>query len=394
MNKTRLLLVDDERNILDGLQRLLRPLRHEWNVRAASSARDALAMLDTEPADVIISDMRMPEMDGATFLGIVKRRAPGTVRLVLTGQTDHDATMRAIPVAHQFLSKPCDPVELLDTLGRVRHVLQALGDERVGKAIGGGLGNLPAAPDVWMRLTTVLQDEDVSVADIGKVVAADPAIAAKLLQLTNSPFFGLRRTISSVVEAVTYLGISQVKSLVLVLGADEGLPVQSTYFDAHAFQLHSMRTGQLARYIAVGRHQEDDCFAAGLLHDIGKLILASALPARYDAIVSAAATSGRAFDEEEAATDDCAPHPALGAYLLNLWGLPWHVVEAVANHEHVPQTEASALGTAGAVYIAHQLLAEAMADGPGKLDRAFVDRVGLGERIPEWRTRAAEMVCS
>ena len=200
--KVRLLLVDDERNILEGLQRLLRPLRAEWEVRTAGSAREALSMLEQQPADVVVSDMRMPEMDGAAFLARVKDRFPSVVRIVLSGQTDPQAALRVVPVAHQFLSKPCEPAVLLETLGRVGNALKALGDERVGAALGGGVGSLPPAPAVWVALTEMLRDENVSAARVGGLLEGDPAIAAKLLQLTNSPFFGLRRRISNIVGAV------------------------------------------------------------------------------------------------------------------------------------------------------------------------------------------------
>jgi len=110
MRPLRLILVDDERNVLEGLRRLLRPLRATWEVRTATSGVEALALLDAQPADVIVTDMRMPAMDGARLLSIVKERAPDTIRIVLSGQTDHATALRVIPLAHQFLGKPCDPV--------------------------------------------------------------------------------------------------------------------------------------------------------------------------------------------------------------------------------------------------------------------------------------------
>jgi HD-like signal output (HDOD) protein/ActR/RegA family two-component response regulator len=393
-NPLILLLVDDEPNVLDGLRRLLRPLRKEWEVRTAGSGREALGLIAEEPPDVIISDMRMPEMDGAALLAIAKLQAPSAVRIVLSGQTDREAALRAVPVAHQFLSKPCAPAELFDTLARVRGALHVLGDERVALAIGGGAGSLPSPPTTWTRLIGMLDDERVSIADVGAVVQCDPAIASKLLQLTNSPFFGLRRRISNVVEAVSYLGLTLVKSLVLSLSASEELPVRASCFDLHKFQKRSMQTAQLAKCVMDRPKLADDCFTAGLLHDIGHLLVASAMPEQYDAIARAAAASGRSLEEEGAAAAQYPSHARIGAYLLNLWGLPWPLVEAVANHSNAPDVETRELATAGAVYVGRQLLKETTESGPATLDEGFVARVGLTSHIPAWRTRARELAQS
>jgi HD-like signal output (HDOD) protein len=155
-----------------------------------------------------------------------------------------------------------------------------------------------------------------------------------------------------------------------------------------------MRTGQIARRLAPSAEQADTCFAAGLLHDIGKLLLASALPERYDQLSRATAVSGRSFAEEETLLGGCAPQLRLGVYLLNLWGLPWPVVEAIANHAVAPSVEQGKLGPAGAVYLGCQLLSEASIDACGGVDLAFVERVGLGSRLGEWRAHAAELVAA
>lgn len=390
MRPLRLILVDDERNVLEGLRRLLRPLRATWEVRTATSGVEALALLDAQPADVIVTDMRMPAMDGARLLSIVKERAPDTIRIVLSGQTDHATALRVIPLAHQFLGKPCDPVELLAGLSRIAHALESLNDATVCE-VAGHLGWLPAAPTVCSRLTTLLRDELVDVTVIGHVIETDPALATKLLQLTNSPFFGVRRHVSSIVEAVTYLGLSLVRSLVVAFAVDD-LPVRAASFDLGAFQRRSMRTAAMARYLAP-RDRADDCFASGLLHDLGRLILASAMPARYDLIAATAVASGKTFEEEEIALGGCAPHRALGVYLLNVWGLPWSIVESIANHPFAPTVETKRLGPAGAVYLARQLLAEAL-DASVVVDLAFVERAGISRALDGFRAHAAELIAT
>jgi HD-like signal output (HDOD) protein/ActR/RegA family two-component response regulator len=392
MRPTRLLLVDDESGVLDGLRRLLRPLRGDWEVRAATSAAEALALLEEQPADVVITDMRMPGMDGGKLLALVRERHPSAVRIVLSGQADDATALRVIPLAHQFLSKPCDPDTFLDTLRRIRNALEALDDATVGGPLAGAVGWLPAAPSVCARLSEMLGDEDVAIQRLGQVIESDPALATKLLQLTNSPFFGLRRRISNVAEAVSYLGLGITRSVVVAFAASSGLPVRAPSFDGNAFQRRSMAVAQLARFVAPERARCDDSFAAGLLHDVGKLLLASALPARFEMISRAAALSGKSFEDEEQIAGGCAPHLRLGVYLMNLWGLPWPVVEAIANHRVAPTVEQKRLGPAGAVYLALQLLREAAGEESPGVDRAFVAAVGLEHELDLWRAHAKELV--
>jgi HD-like signal output (HDOD) protein len=252
---------------------------------------------------------------------------------------------------------------------------------------------LPAAPCVWKQLTAMLEDDNVTVQDVGLVLETDPALGSKLLQLTNSPFFGLRRRISSVGEAVSYLGLALIRKLVTSLGAEEAIPVHAQQFDPHAFQQQSLRTARIARHLAATPGQADDFFAAGLLHDVGKLVLSSTLPARYDRLASAAAASGRSFEEEEATDLECASHLRLGVYLLKLWGLPAPIVDAIASHRDPASVEAGELGVAGAVYLGRQLLDEA-SGGATPIDHAFVARVGGGSRLAGWRSHATDVVAA
>src|SRR5690606_34045961 len=108
----RILFVDDEPHVLDGLRDLLHKRLREWEMSFALGGQEALTLLETRPFDVVISDMRMPGIDGVTLLRLVKERYPAIARIVLSGQAERDAVVNALPVAHQFLSKPCD-VEVL-----------------------------------------------------------------------------------------------------------------------------------------------------------------------------------------------------------------------------------------------------------------------------------------
>ncbi len=113
----RVLFVDDEPKVLAGLQRMLRPLRHEWRMTFAAGGAEALAMLERGPFDVLVTDMRMPGIDGPQLLEEVRRRFPHVLRIALTGQYHGDAVQRSAALAHYHLAKPCDPDMLKEAIG-------------------------------------------------------------------------------------------------------------------------------------------------------------------------------------------------------------------------------------------------------------------------------------
>jgi CheY-like chemotaxis protein len=178
--KPRLLFVDDEREVLDAQRDLLRRHRHDWELAFASSAQQALELL---PAFVVVTDLRMPGMDGAELLEQVRQRMPGTVRVVLSGHADEDLLIRALPLAHQLLSKPCEPRALQQLLQGLLGLWSQEGWQEVA-----ALTCLPSEPALytcWREAAEQLQRTALVA-----VARQDEAIAAKLLQLANSRPFG------------------------------------------------------------------------------------------------------------------------------------------------------------------------------------------------------------
>src|SRR5689334_13318739 len=247
----RILFVDDEASILDGLQNLLHKQRHLWHMVFSQSGEAALAELQKAPFDVIVSDMRMPGMDGATLLAAVKDSYPNVARIVLSGQAERDALIKALPIAHQFLSKPCDGEMLRVVIERACRLQRLLTDETIRTAIG-KLDALPSAATTYSDLTQALASPDVGLTTVAAVVERDPAMAAKVLQLVNSAYFGLSQRITSVAQAMVYLGADTMKGLVLtsqVFALAEQKQVQGLSVDA--LQEHSLMTARLAKRLVV-----------------------------------------------------------------------------------------------------------------------------------------------
>jgi HD-like signal output (HDOD) protein/ActR/RegA family two-component response regulator len=393
----RVLFVDDDQYVLDGLRDLLRGERAEWDMVFALGGRAALRELETGPFDVVVSDMRMPEIDGASLLRAVQERHPETVRIVLSGQTDIEGALQAVPVAHQFLAKPCDRDELRGAIARACLTQALLADSSV-RGAAGGAESLPSAPSLYSRLVAASADPETTMDDIGSLVESDIAMCAKVLQLVNSAFFGLGRQISSARDAVVYLGMAPLRALVLSAGAFRAFTPAAHIegFSVDALEAHSALVARVAAEMLPDRHESAEAFTAGVLHDVGTLILAVQRPDKLAAVIAAARDEGRprhALEQEQLGVT----HAEVGAYLLSLWRLPPIIVEAVEHH-HAPRLrELAGLDPGAAVYIADRLVAEQEAAHADHrpcepIDEEYLARLGVIDRLDGWRQVAASHV--
>ena len=390
----RVLFVDDERHILDGLQRMLYGRRKEWEMSFVTSGDEALRCLAASNFDVIVTDMRMPALDGATLLELVQKRHPGVIRIVLSGDCDVKAGIRAVPVAHQFLMKPCNSDVLAATIERLCSCGEILAHESTRRVVA-SLGELPALPRTYSALTAALLNTDSPLREIGSIIERDVGVAAKVLQLANSAFFGRSREIHTIASAVGFLGMDVLKQLVL------GIELFRTFqpnrrltgFSPESLQLHSARVAAVARHLPLPAKEAQSASMAALLHDSGKLILATQLPDKFEELLRTSSANQVPFYEAEEQAEG-ATHADIGAYLFAIWGLPAAVVNAVAAH-HRPQVyEGKALSIGLVVHIADLLVneAEAESNSLGGFWTAKLDQLGLGPELAAWREATQEIV--
>ena len=394
MSPPRILFVDDEKQVLDGLQNLLRKERRRWEMAFATGAQEALALVDREPFDVVVTDMRMPGMDGAQLLQHVKERHPATARIVLSGHAEQEAAVRALQVAHQFLSKPCDGEFLRATIERTVQRQALLSSEAIRRVIG-RIDRLPSLPRIYQELMRATADPDMSVAGIARIVEQDAAMSVKILQIVNSAWFGLAHRMTSVAKAIAYLGVELLKGLALVsqvFGSFEKSPVEG--FSLDRLQRHSLLAARLARRFVADPANADDAFTAGLVHDVGKIVLALSVPGDCRAILAEERRTRQPSHVIEAARLGLT-HAELGAYLLCVWGLPVTVVDAVAFHHRPDAAGDGPTDVLAAVHVA-SVLADAdeptgddPADREARLDRPFLERVGVAAKLDAKRAIAA-----
>ncbi len=390
MMKRRVLFVDDDPNVLAGLRQRLRRQRDKWDMTFVEGGERAVATLAESAVDVIVSDMRMPGMDGVALLKRVQEEHPEVVRIVLSGHAEMEAAMRAVPVAHQFLSKPCEAGVIEEVVERACFLQDVVNDDTV-KAVVGRIESLPTLPAVYAQLQRAMADPDVTVAKVADILEQDLALAAKVLQLVNSAFFRLARTMSRVQDAVSYLGFATIKQVVLAAEVFEERPGNHA-IDLVALQRHSLLTASIAARMFEDKKVRDDAFVAGLLHDIGKLLLAVDLPDHMDRVVAGCRGGGASMHEVEVGLGT-ATHAEIGAYLLGIWGLPYPIVEAVTHHHTPSRVPSTELDLVAAIHVgdvlAHEV-APASIGGAPALDPTYVDALVGPADLERWRGHAEE----
>lgn len=326
----RILFVDDEVNILMGLQNLFRRQRKSWDMVFVTSGEHALRELRSAPFDVVVSDMRMPGMDGSQLFGHVKEEFPSIIRIIMSGHAEREAILRAMPVSHQFLSKPCEGEVLRGTIDRMCQ-LQALLDSEPLRSTVLANDDLISPPAVYPALVTAIQRPDASARDVAAVLERDPAVCAELAArieagLTPVPVRG-----AGIETVIACLGNEATRALVLSLGVDRALAAAgpTAGIPVDDYRTHAFLTARVASQLVPAGLSQDG-YAAGLLHDIGGVFLAL----------------------RRGGDDAAVSHAEVGAFLLRSWGLPLAVVEAVAHHHHPERVPSIRFGLLEAVHAA------------------------------------------
>lgn len=389
--RKRILFVDDDQSLLDGLHRALHSERGQWEMYFVPSGEEALALMGQHRFDALVTDIRMPGIDGVQLLSEVTRLYPDSIRFILSGHSSDELTLQSVKSAHQFFSKPCDIDSLRAALVRAFSLRELLSNTKLQTFVSGTIA-LPSLPHIYLEIVEHLDSPEVSVRAVGEIIAKDPAITAKILQLVNSAFFGLGRQVSNPAEAASLLGMDTIKCLVLSVGLFsqfDTAKLGQMGFSLEESVDHSVRVGLLARNIALTERASkdvvDESHLAGFLHDIGRLILAENLPQDYARVIDLVQQDGYDFslaEREIIGTD----HAAIGAYLLGLWGFSDTVIETVAFHHRPVLSGGKAFGPLTAVHVGNALEIAGSRELTDQVSMDYLQSLGLEERLPTWKT--------
>ncbi|MFN0241879.1 MAG: HDOD domain-containing protein [Planctomycetota bacterium] len=387
----RILVVDPEPALLQGLQIVSEPQRGRWQLLWLRSSVEALNSIATDPFDVVLVNVAASASEGLALLAELQAKHPAVRRFAIADAAQSEVHQCAASTAHCCLVKPCAASAVKSALVRGFALQEMLTSERV-KYLVAGMPDLPCAPPVYFECVAATSGRSATAADVGAIVAKDAALSARLVKLASSPSFGAAQPVETPVQAAEKLGLDTLKSLVIALQTfaqfDETRMKDLSINDTWG---HSLQVAKFTRHILESElfdeQQLEYGFLAGILHDIGKLVLALNRPDRYLATRMLAERSHEDRAELERRLFG-AHHGALGAYLLHSWGLPNSVVEAVAFHHAPAQYPEANFAVMTAVHIADclarvDLKRAEFAPIPG-LDRAYLSDLGYGHRLTRW----------
>jgi len=295
-----------------------------------------------------------------------------------------------LTVGHRFFTKPFNLNGLSVLLRRICQYSYLVSNDRVRKMVC-GTGALPTPPETYVRLRELVASPYAHIDDISAIVEEDPGLSTKLLHIVNSAQFGIGRQIVAPSEAVQIAGIEIIKALILsaqVFGFYE-----RQNFNRGAFKdlwAHSVNTAIAARKLAIleglPTDAAEECFFAGLLHDIGKLILAANAEREYSVAMELAAKASLPIEQAEMGLFS-STHAHVGAYLLALWGVPDSVITAVELHHTLDGNRISGFDTAVAVHVAQNL--EPGGARKKLLNTSLLEKLGVMDRLPVWEEAIA-----
>lgn len=270
-------------------------------------------------------------------------------------------------------------------LDRASLVHAAIRDERV-RTIVAGIERLPSVPKAYTDLLDAAASEKAGLFDVARIIASDVAMTAKVLELVNSAFFRRGQRITSIQQAVSRLGLGLIKGLVLSAHVFSTVDRRSVPgFPIEAFQAYSLTAARLAQHLVPKVELADDAFTAGLLHEVGVLVLALSDPALSLEVDRVVAKKACTRVEAERALYG-ATHAQAGAALLASWQIPFPIVEAALFHHAPHSKQIENVDILAAVHAAATFMEERAAAGPKpKLDERFLAASGLSSAVVKWR---------
>ena len=336
--KQKILIVDDEDLVLKSLKREF--FDADFETLLAHDADQALEILAAHDIDLVISDMMMPGMNGLEFLKKVRDIYPGITRIILSGFAEEAMVISAITqrVAFSYYTKPWITKSFRNGIEQTLILRKTL-ESRALLSLISRIEKLPALPLIYREFEQAIANE-IPVKKIAGIVQEDISIAARLLQVVNSAFYG-RGKIASVERAIMVLGLRFVKDIVFTVSIIEQMrwnPNQVRHLER--IFLHSALVGFAVRAVyetAFGRKLDDHYASAGITHDIGRLILLQYFPDRYEEVIALQrANPGKDFQTCETELGHFGTtHCEIGAYFLNWWNLPDENIRlALFHHNH------------------------------------------------------------
>jgi HD-like signal output (HDOD) protein len=401
-SKPRVLFLEAQPAAMAQLQNEFASLRHYWDLDFADNAPAAMTKIQTGPSyEAVVVDIALQADDPIRIFTALSTGHPRTVRFALTDRADDDRITRSSSLAHQFVYSPCESHTLRAQLTRALSLREKLSACPLRHKLH-SMNALPPLPQLYMDVLREMHSDDPSMARVAEIIAKDVSMSAKLLQVVNSAGVGLRREVTSVAQAASLLGLQRISAMVLVaevFGLLGGKPMPKG-FSPDALWRHSLIVGEYAKKITQAETADvrsaETAFTSGLLHDLGLILVAIHMPDQLSDALAIARDKNMCLLEAELETLG-ATHAEVGGYLLELWGLPDAIVEAITFHDfpsHMPQedyethTAPLEFSPLTSVHVANYFCESDQRSHYGcpeaELDREYLEKAQLLDRIEAW----------
>ncbi len=376
----KILFVDSEIYVLNGIKRILHKNQNVWKMFFVDNINQANEIMSVHDIDVVVSEFKMTTKDNEPFLKEVKSKYPLAIRIVYSDAIDKEKLYDSLFWAHYFLQKPFKPEELKERINSGIRIQSNISENIAFQNLVSGITKLPSLPEIFFEINDIIKKDDFSMKQVSDLIEKDVAMSARILQIVNSGFFGINKEITSIFEALNFIGIQTVKSLVLtanlfkVFSGNHMLEKYLTQIVNHSLLVANGAKKYIERF-AKETNLSELAFITGLFHDIGKLILFSSEDLRQKLVENFQLLNGNQLEEERKIFG--ATHPELGAYLLSLWGMGNDVIEAVAYHHNPQKIDSTKNLLLLSVYLAN------IAAGILELGIKTVDDKGYSEELFE-----------
>ncbi|HUJ70029.1 MAG TPA: HDOD domain-containing protein [Syntrophorhabdales bacterium] len=359
LSTVTILFVDDEDNILRSLRRELAD--SEAEIFLAGSAEEGLKLLERERVDIVVSDYRMPVMNGIEFLGLVRKRYPGVYRVMLSGFMEQHIVLKALSsgVASVSIPKPWEGEKLQEEIRHLTRTRRLLKSPEILNVVN-AIEDLPTLPDVYREFARAVE-ADSSCEELSRIISRDIATTTRILHVASSAYYRVDSKSLSLEKALMHIGINGIRDMLLFASLLEHGNRSSTQSEqlariaSHSFTVNCA-IGELHR-LKFGKPLPEAYGSVGLTHDIGKVIMLGSLPERFDAVIAQMHDQPDAdFHQSELSLGFAgSTHVEIGAFFLDLWGLPEVSVTTSLYHHGSEACNASFLDILDLCRTAHLL---------------------------------------
>jgi HD-like signal output (HDOD) protein len=379
--KIRLLIIGNVANILNPLRKMLLPEKGDWDIFFAVNADEVVLVLNNHNVDMVIADMHIPDNEGIKILEMIKESFPSIIRIVISDPSERALMLKSSEYAHQFLAKPDNAIELKRKISKIYSLQTYLHNQEIAKFVN-GIKDLPGLPELYLKIEEETNKVNPSLKKIEEYISKDIIMTVKILQLVNSAFFGLPAKVISPLQAINFLGLGTIKSLVLMVHlftSDDASPLVN--YNVNKLWEHSLKIAKIAKMIASKETNEpkfiEETYIGGLLHDIGKIVLWKHKGYFHDI--------ERLENEYSITTTEAeymlyqTSHAEVGAYLMGIWGLPESLIEIVCYHHHPSNSNPMAFSPLTIIHIADNIFST------GSLDLQYIETLKISDKVNYWK---------